>query len=205
MGVVVFGGLSVAAIGYYSSGFGGALSAPAGSDEAVGNALLARHFPATSANPANVIFRYAQPVWSDPAVLVQAQRSLTASGLFSQLAGPLDPNGTTISPATLTLLHERLGLPLALPLSEPAALQALLPASEYTAYRSLVQFISADGRVVQFEASLKIGTQDSTPALHATPEVRRAGRGGGPCVGRHRQRPGRGSCRPLRREQHSEP
>jgi RND superfamily putative drug exporter len=174
VGVVLFGGLSVAAIGYYSSGFGGALSAPAGSDEAAGNALLARHFPATSANPANVIFRYAQPVWGDPTVLLEAQRSLTASGLFSQLAGPLDPNGTAVSPTALTSLHDRLGPPLALPLSEPAALQALLPAREYTAYRSLVQFISADGRVVQFEASLKIGSQDSTPALHATPEVRRA-------------------------------
>jgi RND superfamily putative drug exporter len=45
--------------------------------------------------------------------------------------------------------------------------------SIYDAYRSLVVFVSADGRTVQFVATLKAGSQDSTPAMHATPDIRR--------------------------------
>ncbi len=175
IGVAFFGGLSIAALGYYSAGFAGALSAPAGSDAAAGNALLAKHFPETSANPANLVFRYGRPIWAQPNVLVQAQRSLLGSGDFLRLAGPLDPTGVAISPATLSSLHARLSVaPGSLPLAEPPNLRASVPAAEYAAYRSLVQFVSPDGRTVQWQAVLKAGAQDSTPALHATPAVRQA-------------------------------
>jgi RND superfamily putative drug exporter len=173
-GVALFGGLSLAALSYYSAGFAGALNAPAGSDAAAGNALLAKHFPETSANPAILVFRYDHSIWADPNVLVRAQRSLSGSGDFRRLAGPLDPTGAVVSPSTLSSLHARLGPPGALPLAEPAGLRASVPASEYASYRSLVQFVSPDGRTVQWQAVLKVGAQDSTPALHATPEVRHA-------------------------------
>jgi RND superfamily putative drug exporter len=183
VGVALFGGLSVAALGYYSSGFAGALNAPAGTDEAVGNALLAQHFPETSANPANIVFRYTESVWDHPGALVTDSKVLSRSALFSQLSGPLDPNGTSISPASLTLLHDKLQAPGALPLSEPAALRATVPLAEYGAYHSLVEFVSVDGHTVQFEASFEAGAQDSTAALNATPAVRRvvedAGRASG--------------------------
>ena len=173
-GVALFVALSVAALGYYSSGFAGALTAPAGSDAAAGNALLARHFPAASANPAELVFSYRRPVWSHAAPLEKAAGSLQASGLFAQLASPLDPNGTVLAPAVVEALHARLGSPSSLALPEPASLQTSVPAAEYNAYRSLVQLVSADGHTVQFEANLVAGAQDSTPALQATPQVRRA-------------------------------
>jgi RND superfamily putative drug exporter len=173
-GVVLFLALSAAALGYYSSSFAGALSAPPGSDAAAGNLLLARHFPETSANPAELVFRYRQSVWADAAPLSEAASSLSRSGSFSQLVGPLDPNGTVLSPATLERLHSELKAPAGLVLPEPVSLQASLPVAQYDAYRSLVELVSGDGHTVQFEANLRAGGQDSTAAMDATPVVRRA-------------------------------
>ena len=39
---------------------------PAGSDSALGNALLAEHFPQTAANPTVIVLRLRQPAWADP-------------------------------------------------------------------------------------------------------------------------------------------
>ncbi len=49
-----------------------------------------------------------------------------------------------------------------------------VPAAEYNAYRASAQFVSADGRTIQFEAALRAGSQDSTAALNATPQIRTA-------------------------------
>ncbi len=173
-GLVLFVALAFAALGYYSAGFGGALSAPSGSDAALGNALLAKHFPAASANPANLVLGYRKSVWHDAAPLVRAQEALEKSGLFKQLVGPLDPNGTALAPKEIQVLHAELGPPGALALPEPASLLKRVPPATYIAYRSLVQLISADGRVVQWEANLLAGPQGSTGAMRATPAVRRA-------------------------------
>ncbi len=174
VGLVVFAALSVAALGYYSSGFAGALNAPAGSDEAIGNALFAQHFPAASANPAELVFRYAEPIWDNAQPAARAGQALARSGLFRQLAGPLDPEGVPVPPMTLELLYKGLGPPGRLPLAEPPAVAGRLPVAVYNAYRSLVVFVSTDGRTIQFVATLEAGSQDSTPAMHATPTVRDA-------------------------------
>jgi RND superfamily putative drug exporter len=44
--------------------------------------------------------------------------------------------------------------------------------ASYDAYRATSGFVSADGRTVQFEVTLKAGDQGSTAALNATPEIR---------------------------------
>jgi putative drug exporter of the RND superfamily len=172
-GLIFFIALSFAALGYYSSGFAGALSAPAGSDAAVGNALLAKHFPSASANPANLVFRYGKSVWTDATPITKADLSLRHSGLFTELAGPLNPNGTVILPNQLEALYAKLGPPSGLPLAQPASLSSVPPA-EYNAFRSLVVYVSSDGKTIQFLASLTAGPQDSTAALRATPQVRTA-------------------------------
>ena len=172
-GLIFFIGLSFAALGYYSSGFAGALTAPAGTQVATGNALLAKHFPSSSANPANLVFRYGDSVWTDATPIAKAGVSLTSSGLFSQLAGPLNPNGTAILPSELEALYSKLGPPADLPLAQPASDDSI-PAAQYNAYRSLVQYVSTDGKTIQFLASLKAGSQDSTQALRVTPQVRTA-------------------------------
>jgi putative drug exporter of the RND superfamily len=170
VGVALFLALAALALGYSNSGFGGATNAPSGSDAAAGNAALAKHFPQTSSNPANLVLAYSQPVWNDPAAIARAQSSLRGSDKFTQLAGPLDPNGTTLTPAQFGQLHTALGPPQRLPVSEPAALK--LPPAVYNAYRSSAQFVSADGRTIQFEATLSAGSQDSTGAMNATPKIR---------------------------------
>jgi RND superfamily putative drug exporter len=171
-GLVLFLALAAGALGYKSGGFGGATNAPSGSDAAAGNTALARHFPQTSSNPANLVFGYAQSVYQDPSRLERAETSLHGSGRFTQLSGPLDPNGTTIAPAQLTRLHALLGPPQHLPVSESPGVH--VPPAQYNAYRATSLYISANGQVVQFEASLAAGAQSSTPASNATPAIRAA-------------------------------
>jgi RND superfamily putative drug exporter len=170
IGVVLFVGLALGALNYHSGGFGGSLNAPAGSDAAAGNTMVSEHFPESSANPANLVFAYAQPIWVDPGQVATAQSALRASGQFHQLAGPFDPNGQTLSPSTFARLHTELGAPGGLPAAEPAGLS--VTPDLYNAYRSSALFVSPDGRIVQFEATLAVGGQQSTAALSATPQIR---------------------------------
>jgi putative drug exporter of the RND superfamily len=172
IGLLCFLGLASAALGYHSGGFGGATSAPAGSQAAAGNAIMARDFPHSSSNPANLIFRYPRPVWDDPAILTTAVSSLRSSGQFTALSGPLDPTGDPMTPALYAHLHARLGSAAALPPTEPA--RAKVPPADYNAYRATAQYVSADGQVIQFEAALKAGGQQTTAAMNATPAIRAA-------------------------------
>jgi RND superfamily putative drug exporter len=170
VGVILFLALAAGALGFKSGGFGGATTAPKGSDAAAGNALLARHFPETSSNPANLVFAFPRSLWRDPAPIAVAEESLRASGAFRQLSGPLDPVGVTLTPAQLAALHARLGAPQQLPVVRPSGVS--IPAGAYNVYRTTALFISADGRTIQFEASLAAGSQDSTAAMNATPHIR---------------------------------
>jgi putative drug exporter of the RND superfamily len=170
IGVIVFLALAAGALGYRSSGFGGATKAPAGSDAAAGNAALAKHFPQSSSNPANLIFAYSQPVWSNAGRLAAAQGSLRGSGQFTTLSSPLDPNGTPLTPSQLARLNGTLGPPQRLPVVEPPGER--VPSGLYNAYRATATYVSPDGRTVQFEATLRAGAQNTTAAMNATPRIR---------------------------------
>ena len=172
VGVVLFGALALGALGYHSSGFGGAANAPKGTSAAQGNALVAQHFPQSSANPANIIFRYPTPIWDNPSEVSKTEASLKASGQFTGLLGPFSPTGTTLSPAIYRHLHTVLGPPQKLPAVPTGAALDVTPA-DYYAYRAGVGFVGPGGRVIQFEASLGAGGQQSTAALNATPRIRR--------------------------------
>jgi RND superfamily putative drug exporter len=169
-GVLVFGALALAATGFRAAGFGGATTAPAGSDAAQGNAILTRYFPRTTINPTNLVLEFAAPVWTDPGILVRAERVLTASGEFRQLLGPLDPNGTALTPAELSSLHAGLGPAGSLPPVRPA-ISTLSPAL-YSAYRATAPLLSSNGLTVQFEANLAAGPASSTAAMAAIPAIR---------------------------------
>jgi putative drug exporter of the RND superfamily len=169
-GLIVFGGLAIAASANTASGFGGQTNAPSGSDSAAGTAILSAHFPNTSANPTNIIYTLKQPAWNDLQALQTAQSQLEASGLFTSVAGPLNPNGATLTPAQLTALHDKLGAPQALPATPPA--NAGVPALGYQLYRATALYISPDGRTVQFETGLKAGDPSTTAATNAVPAIR---------------------------------
>jgi putative drug exporter of the RND superfamily len=174
-GVVFFGGLAFAVLGYTSGGFGGSTAPPAGSDSAAGAALLAKHFPQSSANPTSLIFKFSQPVWKDPEPIAKATTELRASGLFTQVTGPLSPvSAVTLTPAQYQGLYGALGPASKLP-ATPSASQLLggrIPATAYQLYRATSNFVSADGRTVQFETGLKAGDPGSTTAMNAVPAIR---------------------------------
>ena len=171
-GVLVFAALALAAFGYRTANVAKSTNAPAGSDAALGNALVARYFPQSTANPANLILRYDTPVWQQPGPLLVAAASLRSAGLFGALAGPLDANGAALGAGSYARLHTELGNPRALPLAEPAT--ARVPRATYNAYRATGQYVSGDGRTVRFAAALRAGNQQSTAAMNATPAVRAA-------------------------------
>jgi RND superfamily putative drug exporter len=170
IGVVLFGALALGALGYVSGGFGGDTAPPAGTDSAAGTTLLAKHFPQSAANPTSLIFKFSQPVWQDPSPVTKATQQLHGDTLFTQVTGPLNPTGAEIPPATYTALHNKLGPAQALPATPPA--NSGVPVAEYQAYRATSNFVSPDGRTVQFSTSLKAGDPGSTPALNAVPAVR---------------------------------
>jgi RND superfamily putative drug exporter len=170
IGVVVFGALAFGALGYVAGGFGGDTSPPAGSDSAAGTTLLNRHFPQSSANPTNLIFLFSKPAWTDPAPLAAATSQLRATGLFTQVAGPLNPAGAALTPAQYTALHAKLGPAKALPAVPPPGTG--VPAATYQIYRATSNFVSPDGRTVQYLTGLKAGNPGNTPALNAVPEIR---------------------------------
>jgi putative drug exporter of the RND superfamily len=171
IGVVAFGALAVGATGYKAGGFSGQSTPPSGSDSAAGQALLARHFPQSSANPTNLLFRLARPAWSDPAALVTATAELTASPLFTQVSGPLNPTGVMLTPAQYAELHAALGTAKDLPPTPPPA-DSKIPAIGYQIYRATGNFVSPDGLTVQFETGLRAGDAGSTAAMNAVPSIR---------------------------------
>jgi putative drug exporter of the RND superfamily len=182
IGLVVFGALSVAVTAYKSAGFGGTISAPAGTDSAAGTNLMNKYFPATAANPTNLVYKLSAPAWSDAAAIGAATTQLQKDPVFTGVTGPLNPiGGTGFTPAEYTALHSLLGsgtLP-ATPPAEPAAATKLgISGAQWTQayqlYRATSQFVSADGKTIQFETSLAAGDPSTTAALNAVPAVRTA-------------------------------
>jgi RND superfamily putative drug exporter len=170
IGVVVFGALAIAVTAYQPGGFGGSISAPAGSDSAAGTALLSKHFPASAANPTNLVYELSQPVWNDTAPVAAATSQLTASGLFTGVTGPLNPAGVTLTQAQYRMLHATLGIAAALP-AVPAG-HISVPLAAYEAYRATAQYVSPAGTVIQFETGLKAGDPSTTAAMNAVPSIR---------------------------------
>jgi putative drug exporter of the RND superfamily len=169
-GVILFGALALGTLGYTASGFGGNTSPVAGSDSAAGTALLARHFPQSSANPTSLIFKFRQPAWTDPAVLAKATTELQGSAVFTQVTGPLNPGGVMVPPAAYTALHARLGPAKGLTATPPPGTG--VPPLAYQLYRATANYVSPDGRTVQFLAGLRAGDPGGTPALKAVPAIR---------------------------------
>ena len=172
IGVGALGLLALATLGFEPGGFSTGLAAPPASDAAAGNAAVAAHFPQTTQNPTNLLFRFSTSAWSDPDEVVRAQRVLASARPFSHLAGPFNANGGSLGPAELVALHARLGPARDLPELPPSGLGVSV--SEYNAYRATALFVSADGHTVQFEAGLRAGDPGSTAALDAVPSMRLA-------------------------------
>ena len=174
LGVVLFGGLALAGLAYTPAGFGNR-PAPPGSDSAQGEQILDAHFPIAVRNPTNLVFRLARSAWSDPGIVSTAQRELHGLPALRSVTGALDPNGTPIAARRLTALYRSVGPPQALvrPGHAGGAGTTGVDVRTLAAYRATAQFVSADGRTIQFYATLAAGDPASTAALNAVPVVRR--------------------------------
>jgi len=176
LGLTALGILAVFALEFVPTGFGGDLTAPAGTDAAKGNAAVAAHFPQASANPTNVVMRFPTSVWADPEPLAVATAGLRETGAFSTITGPLNPNGATLTPAELTSLYDRLhpyGSAQELvtrPLNPPAGSEISL--ADYVTYLTTARYISADGHTVQWSTGLTAGSAGSDAAISAVPAIR---------------------------------
>jgi len=159
-------------IGIGTAGFGTIGGGPKGSDSAVGAEVLEQNFPASALNPTSVLMKFAKPVWADLGTIDQAQQELLGAGPFKVVTGPLNPTGEAVSPHLLEALYPTLGPPNKLPAIEPSSIG--VSKSLYQLYRSTSQYISPDGRTVQFQTTLKAGDPGSTEALDAVPSMRAA-------------------------------
>ena len=171
IGLVVFCALAVASVGYLAAGFGGAVTGPAGSDSAAGDALLTRHFPQTAANPTLIVLRLRQPAWTAAASVAAAGRQLAADPVFTSVSGPLNANGTALTAAQYAALYAAYGPARALTASAAAQVPRAKLAA-YQAYRASGSYVSADGYTISFAASLAAGSPTTTAAAEAVPAVR---------------------------------
>ncbi len=141
------------------------------SDAAAGNAAIARHFPQSSSNPANLVFAYQQPVWQAPAQIAAAQASLRSSGQFTALLGPLDANGTRLTPAQYSQLFTRLGPPNTLPITRAARREGAGGGVRRLPRVGPVRRPERPHHPVRGGARRR--PQQSTAAMNATPRIRR--------------------------------
>jgi len=171
-GVLFLVALGVFTFGYTSSGFGGQSTGPSGSQSAKGTDVINAHYPPAVANPTQVLLVWKSSVWKNLTPAYNAENDLAKKSVFASVSGPFDPNGTKLTPSQLSSLYAELGPPGKLPATEPAGTP--VPADQYELYRAEAQFISPDGKTVQYYTSLKAGAPSSTAALNATPAVRSA-------------------------------
>ncbi|HWG62769.1 MAG TPA: MMPL family transporter [Streptosporangiaceae bacterium] len=171
-GVVFLGVLGIFAADYTSSGFGGQTTGPAGSQSANGTNVINNHYPPAVANPTQVLLVYKSSVWNNLSQLNKAENDLGKKSVFSSVSGPFNPNGTQLTPSQLQSLYAQLGPPGKLPATEPAGTP--VPTQQYDLYRATAQFISSDGKTVQFYTALSAGSPSTTAALNAVPDMRSA-------------------------------
>ena len=108
VGVLVLGALSLFALGFRATGFGGDVSAPVGSSVALGNADLATYFPQSNANPTNIVMYFPKSVWEDSGQLAIANKGLHDGRVFTAITGPLVPNGASLTSAELSSIYYRI-------------------------------------------------------------------------------------------------
>jgi RND superfamily putative drug exporter len=166
-GVVLFGALAAGLTGYRTGGL--TSSAPPGSDSAAGGAVLATHFPKATVASDQLLMRFESPVWDDPAVLTRAQSRLAGAAVFRSVTGPLGSGPGSLTGDQLAGLHQTLGPAAQL----PPALAAGSPVDPtlYAEYRASAQFISPDGRTVQYFAVMRAAPAGSSAAAGAIPQA----------------------------------
>ncbi len=172
IGIVLFGGLAVLGLQFKSSGFSGGATSPKGTDSAIGAATLKQYFPKQAANPTSVVFKFADPVWSDSVPILKAEVSLQRSGQFTTITGPLDATGVALTTSEFKRLYSELGPADKLNPIPPQG--SIIPLGLYRQYAASSNFVSPDGRTIRFQTNLSAGDPTTTQAMNAVPQIRAA-------------------------------
>lgn len=151
LGIAILGGLSFGILGYKTTGFS-SNGAPSGTDSAKGEQAISAHFPAANNNPQLFLLSFNNSVWNNLSSVQTAQEKLTSSGSFKAVSGPFSANGFKITPDKLKALHE----------NNPSS----------PVLQAVSQFISPDGKTVQFYVISKAGAPGSAASVSATPANR---------------------------------
>ena len=148
------------------------LQRPAGAGDVglgMGQAILTADYPAAVADPTSVLFRPPASIWDRPQLLATAGQELSRSGVFSSVVGALDPSGQPVSATELAEAHAQLaGLGAAAQLPTVAPAGVTLP-MRLPRYQGSAQYISADGRTIQFQTSLRAGGPRARPPPPPSP------------------------------------
>ena len=112
-----------------------------------------------------------ESAWRNPQVVAQAQELLNDQPAFTSVLGGLAPQGKPLPPELISTLYPKLGPPQAITSTTPPP--GVDPRA-FAAYKAMSQFISKDGKTILYYAALKAGDPNSTKALRATPDIRRA-------------------------------
>ncbi len=154
VGLVFFAGLALGQVGAPAAGFADQ-SSPSGTDSAAGAAVLTAHFGSGGTNTNQVLFTFANPIYTHPADVAILEAALRGTGQFSTVTGPAE------------VIQAAGGLP---------ALQGALggAAADQPLLRSLSRFISRDGRTVQVQAVFTDSNSSDPRAIAAVPAVRAA-------------------------------
>jgi len=92
---VLFGGLTAGLTFYKTAGLGG--SVPAGSDSALGQAVLTAHSPPADAGSDEVLIRFDHPLAGDRSLLETVQSQLSGAPVFASIsAAQVSPDGRTL-------------------------------------------------------------------------------------------------------------
>lgn len=160
-GLAIFALAAIGLLGTTTTGFAAPSTGPKGSESAQANALLQANFPGSSIVPVVAAVELDHPVWTDPGALEQVAGALEHSGLIRSELGPLDPNGTSFSPATYAALYRRLGPPR--DLTRAKALSSGLGAPTLLAYAASGSYLSPSGRVAVLDV-VPVDASTTTPA-----------------------------------------
>src|SRR5262249_29801231 len=128
------------------------------------------HSPHAAPNPTTRVFSLPPRVGAQRAVLPTGPAALQASSLFKQVTGPLNPVGFMLTPDQYAGLHAALGPAKSLPPVPPQG--GMIPPAAYQLYRATANYVSPDGKTIQFSVGLAAGDPGHTKAMNAVPSIR---------------------------------
>lgn len=164
--LLVFSALGSFISVFKASGFGSPTVSATNSDSYLGQQIIDKHFSSLNFNPTFVVFQFSNSLYRDPQKIELLYKELKNTKQFNSIEGPLNPDGYKITLQELTYLQ--------LQKNDPV-INSSTSANKLTLVKKIIsQYISSNGKLIQFNVGLKAGPPGSTQALNAVPQIRDA-------------------------------